>query len=264
MGFVALVFISRLFYLQIIEDKFKESAENQAIRYITQYASRGLIYDRNDKIIVYNQVAYDLMVIPKQVSKQIDTAAFCQLIAISTEEFVERMEAARDYSSYKPSQFEKLIPAEDWGAISEQLYKYKGFFGQKRTLRKYPFASAAHVLGYTGEADDRTLQGDAYYKRGDYVGISGLEKSYEEELRGVRGVKVYLVDVHNTIKGTYKNGKLDSLPESGANLYTTLDIDLQQYAEQLMQNKKGSVVAIEPATGEVLTLVSSPAYDPNI
>lgn len=261
---IGLVFTARLLYIQVIEDSYKETAQNQALRYITQYPARGIIYDRNKELLVYNEAAYDLMVVPKQVNPQFDTLTFCELVRIDTAEFRERLDKAREYSRYKASIFEKQIPADQWASISEKLYKYPGFYGQKRTLRRYPKPIASHVLGYVGEANSSTLAKDDYYRKGDYVGINGLEKTYEKSLRGVRGVKVFLVDVHNTIKGSYENGALDSLPISGKPITTTIDRELQAYAEYLMQNKKGSVVAIEPSSGEILTLLSSPGYDPNL
>ncbi len=261
---IGVVFIARLFYLQVVEDKYKESALNQTNRYITQYPVRGTVYDRNTKLMVYNEAAYDLMVVPRMVEPEIDTFAFCELVGVSVTSFVERMTEAADYSRYKASAFEKQIPAEQWAAINEKLFKYPGFYGQKRTLRRYPKPIASHILGYVGEVDQRMLEANSYYKKGDYVGVNGLEKTYEEILRGKRGVKVFQVDVHNTIKGSYNDGALDSAAVSGKDLITTVDRDLQEYGELLMANKKGSIVAIEPSTGEILALVTSPSYDPNL
>jgi penicillin-binding protein 2 len=172
--------------------------------------------------------------------------------------------AARDYSGHRESVFEKQIPAREWAAISEKLYRYPGFFGHKRTLRRYPKPVAAHVLGYISEVSDRDINRDSYYESGDYIGRSGIERSYEEALRGSHGKSWYLVDVHNTVQGSYREGELDESPKPGADLISTLDRELQGYGEQLMQKKRGSIVAIEPSTGEVLTLVSSPGYDPNL
>lgn len=261
---VTVIFMLRLFYIQVVDDRYKTSAENQAIRYSTQYANRGAIYDRHGELLAYNEAAYDLMVIPRQVLPDMDTLAFCQLIGLDTAMFNERIKTAREYSRYKPSAFEKQIPASQWAPIQEKLYRFPGFYGEKRTLRKYPDSTAAHVLGYISEVNQRHLNEDSYYRSGDYIGINGIESAYEEELRGKRGVKVYLVDVHNTIQGSYQNGALDSLPVSGIDLVSTLDKQLQSYGEKLMANKKGSIVAIEPSTGEILALVSAPAYDPNL
>lgn len=261
---IGLVFLFRLFYIQVINDTYKDSADNQALVKQVQYPARGIIYDRNGKILVYNEVAYDLEVIPKQVSEDIDTLAFCSLIGIDKEAFIEKMKAARKYSTYRASTFEKLIPANQWASISEKLYQYPGFFAQKRTVRRYPKDVAAHVLGYIGEVGKKDIERDGYYIMGDYKGVRGLEATYEESLRGKRGLKVFLRDVHNRIKGSYRDGSLDTAAIPGKDLRSTLDRDLQEYGELLMQNKKGSIVAIEPSTGEILSLVSAPAYNPNL
>lgn len=260
---VGVIFLGRLFYIQVIDETYKLSAKNQALRYVTQYPVRGLIYDRNGELLVYNEAAYDLMVTPKLV-KQIDTLAFCNLLSISDTTFREKMKSASEYSRYKASTFEKQIPANQWAEISEQLYQFPGFYGEKRTLRKYPKSIAGHVLGYISEANPSDLKRDEYYQKGDYVGKRGLEKEYENDLRGIRGKKVFLVDVHNRIKGSYSNGKYDEAPTNGKNLTSTIDRDLQAYGEKLMQNKRGSIVAIEPSSGEILALVSAPSYDPNL
>ena len=260
---IGVVYLIRLFYIQVIDDTYKLSAKNQALRYVTQYAPRGLIYDRNEKLLAYNEAAYDIMVIPRQV-EDIDTNSFCELLTITKEEFIERIKSARSYSTYKASTFEKQIPTDQFAQISEKLYQYKGFYIQKRTLRKYPYPVAGHVLGYIGEVSPTDLKKDSYYKKGDYIGISGLEKEYEKELRGKRGRKVLLVDVHNREKGSYKGGEYDSLAIEGKALYCSIDRELQAYGEKLMQNKRGSIVAIEPKTGEILALVTSPNYDPNL
>ncbi|UTW64236.1 penicillin-binding protein 2 [bacterium SCSIO 12741] len=260
---VVLIFIGRLFYIQIVDDSYALSARNQAVRYVTQYPVRGLIYDRHGELLVYNEAAYDLMVIPRRV-KDLDTLGFCELVGITDSTFVAKMEKAKDYSTYKASILLKQIPAGHWAKISERLYKYKGFFGQKRTLRKYPAAAAGHTLGYISEVNYNDLEKDPYYLKGDYIGKRGLEREYEAELRGKRGKKVLMVDVHNRVKGSYMNGKYDTLPVSGFNLISTLDRELQVYGEKLMQGKRGSIVAIEPSSGEILAMVSAPGYDPNL
>lgn len=264
MVLIASIFIGRLFYIQVIDDTYKRSAQNQALVKTTLYPSRGVIYDRNGKVIVYNQASYDLMVIPKQVSNTIDTLKFCKLLAITPEEFESKMTKAKKYSRYRASTFEKQITDKNWVAISEMLYEFPGFYGQQRTLRKYSKPVAAHVLGFIGEASRDDLEKDSYYKAGDYLGISGLESFYEKELRGERGVKVYVRDVHNRIKGSFDEGRYDTLPVAGHDLMSTLDLDLQEYGEQLMSKKRGSIVAIEPSTGEILALISAPSYDPNL
>ena len=260
---IGIVYILRLFYIQVLDDSYILSAENQALSHTVQYAPRGLIYDRNNEVIVYNEAAYDLMVIPRQV-KEFDTVAFCQLLGLTPEIFLEKFTKAKKYSRYKASTFEKLIPAEEFSQIAEQLYKYPGFYGQKRTLRKYPYASAAHVLGYLSEVDQKTLNEKPQYTKGDYLGYSGIEKTYEFWLRGENGTKIMMKDVHNVIKGSYRDGAKDKLAEPGKNLISTLNAQLQQYGELLMANKKGSIVAIEPATGEILAMVSTPTYNPNL
>ncbi len=260
---IGVTYLIRLFYLQVIDETYKLSAKNQALRYVVQYAPRGLIYDRNNQLLVYNEAAYDIMVIPRQV-KNIDTLGFCNLLGIEKADFDLKMEEAKSFSTYKASVFEKQIPSSQFASISEKLYQYSGFYIQKRTLRKYPKPIASHVLGYVSEVSPTNITKDKYYRKGDYIGISGLEKEYEKELRGKRGRKVLLVDVHNRQKGSYKNGNYDSLAVEGDNLYCTIDRDLQEYGEQLMRNKRGSIVAIEPATGQILALISSPSYDPNL
>lgn len=260
---VSFIFIIRIFYLQIIDDSYKMSSENNSQRQVTQYPARGVITDRKNKILVYNEAAYDLMIIPRQL-KPFDTIDFCNVLEISREQVRTIISETKNYSRYKPSVFLKQLSPETYAVLQEKLYKFPGFFVQARTLRKYPLRIAAHLLGYIGEVDEAKTLEDSYYKSGDYVGISGIEKSYEEKLRGTKGVSIFLVDVHNRIKGSYKNGKYDTLPIPGLNIETSLDADLQAYGEKLMQNKTGSIVAIEPSTGEILTLVSSPTYDPNL
>ncbi len=260
---VGLVFIIRLFFVQVINKKYVLSATNNVLRYVTQYPARGLVYDRNGILLIHNEAAYDLMVVPKQV-KVIDTAEFCRLIGIDKQEFNVKLLKARRYSSYKPSVFVEQIPKEQYGFIEEKLFKYPGFFVQPRTLRKYPHPLAAHSLGYIGEVDQREIDRDAYYRMGDYVGKSGIEKAYENELRGRKGMKIKMVDVYNREKGSYMDGRFDTAAISGNDLRMTIDAELQAYGELLMQNKRGSVVAIEPSTGEILALVTSPAYDPNL
>lgn len=261
--FIALIFLVRLFYVQVIKDEYKMSASNNVLRYITDYPARGLIYDRKGKLIVYNDAVYDLMIIPKLV-KDIDTLEFCRLINISKAEFEEKYTKARKFSPVKSSIFEKQLSGETYAALQEKLFKYPGFFVQPRTLRKYPYNAAAHLLGYIGEVSERTVEKNPYYKSGDYIGISGIEKSYEMELRGKRGLKIIMVDVFNREKGSYENGKYDSTAVTGKDLTLSLDAELQLYGERLMQNKLGSVVAIEPASGEILAMVSSPTYNPNL
>ena len=251
----------RLFIIQVIKSSYRLSADNNVLRYVPQYPSRGLIYDRNGKLIVFNQAAYDLMVVPSQVIK-IDTSGFCDLLGISADLFRKQMKAAINYSRRAPSVFLKQVSNETYARFQEKLFMYPGFYVQPRTLRKYSKPVASHILGYVSEVDDGIIRNNPYYKPGDYIGKSGIEESYEKDLRGRRGVKIFLVDVFSRIKGSYANGKLDTLAVQGTDIVSGIDLDLQEYGELLMKNKRGSVVAIDPATGEVLTLISAPDYDP--
>ena len=260
---IGIIFSIRLFYVQVVNDKYKLTSDNNVLREITLYPARGLIYDRNGTLLVYNEAAYDLMVVPKQVS-DMDTIEFCSLLEIEPVEFSEKLKKAKKYSRYKPSVFIKEISSVSYASIQEHLFKYPGFFVQTRTLRKYPRNSAAHALGYIGEVNSKTIENNPYYKSGDYIGKSGLEYTYEEILRGKRGVKRILVDVHNREKGKYRDGATDTLAITGKTIKTSLDIELQEYGELLMQNKNGSIVAIDPSSGEILSLVSSPGYNPNM
>lgn len=262
---IIIIFMARLFYIQIIDDQYKLTARNQAFRYMTDYPARGNIFDRNGKRLVYNQAAYDLMVIPHQV-KNLDTLDFCATLGIDVETFRKKMLKAvlPPNSSRKPSIFEKEISVEHSARLQEKLYMFSGFFLQPRTLRKYPRPIAAHLLGYVGEVSEKITDTSAYYKDGDYIGISGIEKSYENVLRGKKGVRIVMVDVHNREQGSYMNGLYDTAAVAGQDMVCTIDAALQEYGERLMTNKIGSVVAIEPSTGEVLAFISSPGYDPNL
>ncbi|MFA6824786.1 MAG: penicillin-binding transpeptidase domain-containing protein, partial [Bacteroidales bacterium] len=260
---VGIIYIIRLLFLQVFDDSYAQLANRNALRFVTQYPARGLIYDRKGELLVYNELVYDLMVIPRQV-KNIDTALLCELVGIDKEQFLTRMKKAVTYSSYAPSSFEKQISKEDFGPIQEKLYMFPGFYAQSRTLRYYPHAVASHVLGYVGEVNENMIKKNPYYKKGDYIGMSGMEKYYEELLRGTKGSKITLVDVHNREKGSFQNGKYDTASIAGSNLYSSIDLQLQLYAEKLMANKRGSIVAIEPSTGEILCFVSAPFYDPNM
>ena len=261
-GLVILIFIIRLFSIQVLDDSFKTSSENNVIRKQTDYPRRGLIYDRNNELIVYNEAAYDLMITPRQATK-LDTGLICSLLEIDTLNLMNRIEKARKYSMYKASILMKQISVETYTKLQENMFLMPGFFVQTRTLRKYPFSTASHLLGYVGEVGQKTVKNKPYYKEGDYIGISGIEKAYEDKLRGDKGIKLLLKDVHNNIKGSFNNGKFDIKSKPGKNLQSSIDIHLQNYGELLMKNKRGSIVALEPSTGEILCLVSSPNYDPN-
>jgi len=260
---IGFIYIVRLFYIQVIDKSYTLSANNNVLRYVTQFPARGLIYDRNGKLLLYNEAVYDLMVIPRQV-KDLDTAEICRLLDITPEGFNERMKKARDYSPILASAFEKQISKETYGYIEEKLYRFRGFFVQPRTLRKYPMSIGAHLLGYIGEVTPAQIEKNPYYKQGDYIGISGIERAYEKQLRGIKGLKIRMVDVMNRDVGSFENGRYDTAAVMGGDLYTGIDADLQQYGEKLMMNKRGSVVAIDPKTGEILCFLSSPGYDPNL
>jgi len=260
---VTLVYLVRLFHLQVLDSSYNESAENNALRRIIEHPARGLIYDRNDSLLVYNDAAYDLMIVPNEM-REFDTADLCRILDISKEELMRRIERARKFSKMHPTLVAQQMSKSDYGYLQEKLYKFPGFFVQNRTLRHYPKPIAAHILGYVGEVDEKKLEEDGYYQLGDYIGISGIEKAYEQELRGTKGKRVVLVDVHNRVRGSYKNGEEDESSIQGLSLWSTLDMQLQEYGEKLMANKRGSIVAIEPATGEILCIVSMPSYDPNL
>jgi len=266
---LGLVYAVKLFILQVTDPSYKLSAESNTRRKVIQFPSRGLIYDRNGKLLVSNQAVYDIMIVPNELAP-FDSLDFCESVGITIEQLRGMFATMRKdlklkkILPFKPSVFYKQLSAERYGRFQEKLYKFKGFFVQRRTLRKYEYPYGAHVLGYVGEADKKLLKKDPYYQQGDYVGISGIEKVYEEQLRGQKGVIYQLVDVHGRIKGSYRNGKFDIPAISGKNIKLALDIDLQQYGETLMKNKIGSIVAIEPATGQILTMVSAPMYDPSL
>jgi penicillin-binding protein 2 len=258
-----LILLVRLFYIQVIDHTYKLSATSNVMRYITDYPARGLIYDREGRLLVSNETHYDLMVIPRQV-RNIDTLEFCNLLGIDVAQFESRMMQARRHSHFRPSVFERQISKNTFAFFQEKLFRFPGFFVQPRTLRNYTYPIAAHTFGYVGEAGPTLIENDPYYRPGDYVGISGIERYYEEELRGRKGVRIRMVDVLNREIGPYQGGRFDTIAETGKDLYTTLDAELQLYGERLMQNKRGSIVAIEPSSGEILALVSSPSYDPNL
>jgi penicillin-binding protein 2 len=259
----SLVLIVKLFRIQVIEDKYRLSADNNVLRYVTQYPARGLILDRNGKMLVSNQAAYDIMVVPAQTSK-LDTTGFCNTLGITEEFFREKLKAAIKYQRKAPTVFLKQISAETYARFQEKMFMYPGFYVQARTLRKYTKPIAAHILGYVSEVDDNIIRKEPYYKPGDYIGKSGIEESYEKEIRGKKGIKIFLVDVNSSLKGSYEEGRRDSDAVQGKNIISSIDMDLQEYGEFLMQNKSGSIVALEPETGEVLALVSSPNYDPGL
>ena len=262
-GVSILILLLRLINIQIIDSSYKLSANNNVIKAVKLYPERGYIYDRNGTILVSNQRAFDLMVIPRQV-KKMDTLTFCRIIDIEKDYFDNQLKKATRYSRNRSSIFIKEVSKQTASKIQEQLYQFSGFYLQERTMREYPEKSAAHLLGYVSQVPDYILKKNDYYKKNDNFGMTGVENSYEKELRGTQGVKYVIRDVWNSPKGSFQNGKFDSIAINGKDLELTIDNELQKYAEQLMQNKKGSIVAIEPGTGEILALVSSPYYDPNL
>ncbi len=266
---IAAIFLVRLFDLQINDEKYKRSADSNAFLKKTVYPSRGLIYDRNGELVVFNQPAYDVMLIPRDV-QPFDTLDFCATLNITKEQFDKRITDMKDrrlnpgYSSYTPQRLITQLSAQDYGRLQEKLYRFPGFFIQKRILRQYKHPTAANVLGNIREVSGDDIKRDDYYSPGDYTGDLGIEKSYESHLRGVKGVEILIRDARGRIQGRYEDGANDVEPISGRDLRLSLDIKLQQYAESLMVGKRGAVVAIEPATGEVLCMVSMPNYDPTL
>lgn len=257
-GFVLLL---RLFFLQVVNPGYKLSASRNSRQRQVEFPGRGLIYDRNGNVLVYNKPAYDLMVIPIEVGV-FDTLDLCSSAGLSKEELIEGIRKARSYSDFLPSIIVSQISAERYAVFQEKLFKFPGFMVQSRMARAYSRPVASHVIGHLGEASRNDLSDDPYYSMGDYLGRTGLEKQYEKELRGIKGIRHLLVDVHNQVKGRYEDGRFDTLAQMGRNLVTSLDIDLQEYGEKLMAHKVGSIVAIEPSTGEILAMVSSPGFDP--
>ncbi|HVS90661.1 MAG TPA: penicillin-binding protein 2 [Mucilaginibacter sp.] len=259
-----LVLLARLFYIQIVDKRYLLYAQDNVLRRVYQNPARGPILDRNGKILVQNQPFYDIMVIPKQV-KPFDTLEFCKLLGIDKAEFDKRFQKAIKYSPNLSSVFEKQLTPQLYAAFQERLSEFPGFFSSTRYLRSYPDSVAAQFLGYIGEVTDKDIKRSAgYYHPGDFIGVTGVERSYEDVLRGRRGVQNLLVDSRNRPKGSYANGAYDTAAVAGERLVSSLDLRIQKLGEKLMHNKLGSIVAIEPSTGEILCYVSSPTYDPNL
>lgn len=267
---VVLVYIIRLFYLQIIDQSTKDQADNNALVKQTIYPSRGLIYDRNGELLVFNQPIYEITMVMREMGKDWDTTAFCQCLQISRTEFDERIAEIKDkkknrgYSRWTPQVFMSQLKKEDIATLQESKFFFPGIQIQKRTLRDYTYKAAAHVLGSVGEVNQNDIDRDSYYARGDYSGRDGLERTYEQQLRGEKGVEVLMRDSRGRMQGSYQNGALDRTAKAGTDLYTTLDIQLQLLAEELLAGKIGSAVAIEPKTGEILALVSNPSWNPKV
>ncbi|TPE44994.1 penicillin-binding protein 2 [Pontibacter mangrovi] len=262
---VGFVFASRLFYIQVVDSSYKQAAETNAIKPVIQYPFRGLIYDRNGKLLVQNTPVYDLMVVPKDI-KNLDTLRLAELVKLPVEDVRERLKKARAYSYVQPSPFYQKLSTQEFAYIQNNLIDFPGFYINARTARGYPHQSLAHALGYIAEISPKQLEDSTYrgYRPGDYIGKSGIELEYEKYLMGQRGVKYKMVNVRGVEKGSFRDGAFDTLAVAGENLVSTIDLDLQAYGEFLMNGAKGSVVAIEPATGEVLAYVSAPFYDPNL
>ena len=267
---IVLIYIVRLFTLQIMSDDFRKSADSNAFLKKIEFPSRGLIYDRNGKLLVYNQPAYDIMVVMNEARDHIDTLDLCQTLGITKEMFINRMNAIKDrnknpgYSRYTQQTFMTQLDEEDFSVFREKMFRFPGFYIQRRAIRQYQYPYAAHVLGDVAEVSQRDIDEDDYYLQGDYIGKLGVERFYEKQLRGEKGMQILLRDAHGRIKGRYQNGKYDRRPVPGKNLTLAIDVELQALGERLMEGKIGSIVAIEPSTGEVLCMVSSPTYDPRI
>ena len=266
---IIFVYMIRLFTLQLWSDDYKKNADSNAFRKDIQYPSRGLIFDRKGRILVYNEPSYNIMVVMND-QRGIDTLDFCQTIGITKEDYINRMASIKDskknpgYSRYTPQLFMAQIPAEEFSLFREKLFRFKGFSIEKRSTRQYTSGIGAHLLGDVGEINERELNEDSlhYYASGDYIGKLGVERAYEDQLRGVKGMRIMLRDVRGRTQGHYQNGKYDKQAQPGKNLTLGLDKDLQTLAERLLQGKLGAIVAIEPSTGEVLCMASSPTYDP--
>ena len=268
--FIVIVYIIRLFTLQLMSDDYKKNADSNAFLKKIAYPSRGVIKDRNGKLLVYNQPSYDIMVVMNEAKNHLDTLEFCEALGITREEFDERMEAIKDrsknpgYSRFTEQMFMSQLSDHDFSVLQEKMFRFPGFYVQKRSIRQYEYPYAAHVLGDVAEVSPSDIEEDDYYQSGDYIGKLGVERYYEKYLRGEKGVQILLRDAHGRIQGSYKDGELDRPPVPGKNLTLGIDIDLQALGERLLEGKIGSIVAIEPKTGEVLCMVSSPTYDPRM
>jgi penicillin-binding protein 2 len=260
---IGIIFIARLFQLQVIRGANYDPIRNSAVKIEYDYPERGYIYDRNGNLLVANQLSYDIMIQPNRVSP-LDTLEFCNLLKINKQYFLKRFKKAEKYATYKPSVFLKQLAKEDFAFLQEKLQKFRGFYIQKRIIREYPVKVAANVLGYIGEVNESMAAKNNYYQQGELIGKDGIERQYEKLLRGKKGKKFLSLNRFNTVTGPYLKGSYDTLSQNGKDLTLTLDIKLQTYAQKLMSGKRGGIVAIEPATGEILTLVTAPSYDPNM
>ena len=259
----ASLLLIRLFYLQVIDDSFRLKSENNAIKINYIYPERGYIYDRNGKLLVANQPSYDIMVIPREI-KEIDTLQFCSLLSITKEEFITKIKKARVYSPMLPSVFLAQLNKEEYAAFQEKLRRFNGFYIQKRSLRDYQVDYGANVFGFITQVNEKIIAKNKYYVGGDLIGKQGVEESYEKTLRGQKGIRYVQKDKFNREIGSYREGKFDTVAKQGEDVTLTIDAELQKYGEELMINKRGGIVAIDPKTGEILALVSAPSYDPSI
>ncbi len=260
----AFIYIGKLFHLQVYSNTTRENTlQSSTVKKIYDYPIRGYIYDRNGRLLVTNKQSYNLMIVPREV-KALDTLEFCRLLSIDKASFLKRYKKAKRWSPRLPSVFLSHLSKEDYAYLQEKMYKYEGFYIEKKFLRYYPISSAANVLGYVNEVNEETARKNPYYQAGETVGTTGIEKQYETLLRGKKGAKYLQRDNLNRVIGAYKNGLYDTLPTPGEDLTITLDIELQQYGEKLMKGKRGGIVAIEPSSGEILTLITMPGYDPNL
>ena len=268
--FIVTVYLIRLFTLQLLSDDYKKNADSNAFLKKIEYPSRGAIMDRHGRLLVYNQPAYDIMVVMNEEKGRLDTMEFCNALGITKEYFIKRMTDIKDrnknpgYSRFTEQVFMSQLSDKEFSVFQEKIFRFPGFYVQKRSIRQYQYPYAAHVLGDVAEVSKSDVENSDYYQPGDYIGKLGIERSYEEQLRGEKGVQILLRDAHGRVQGNYQDGKFDRRPVAGKNLTLSIDIKLQELGERLLEGKIGSIVAIEPSTGEVLCMVSSPTYDPRI
>lgn len=268
--FIVIVYLIRLFTLQLLSDDYKKNADSNAFLKKIEFPSRGVITDRHGRLLVYNQPAYDIMVVMNEEKGRLDTAEFCNTLGITKDFFIRRMAEIKDraknpgYSRFTQQLFMSQLSDREFSVFQEKIFRFPGFYVQKRSIRQYQYPYAAHVLGDVAEVSRSDIEASDYYQSGDYIGKLGIERSYEEQLRGEKGVQILLRDAHGRIQGSYQDGKFDRKPVAGKDLTLSIDIKLQALGERLLEGKIGSIVAIEPATGEVLCMVSSPTYDPRL
>lgn len=266
---IVIIYIIRLLTLQLLSDDYKRNADSNAFRKDILFPSRGLIMDRNGKLMVYNDASYNILVTMND-QKGVDTLDFCKTLGITKEDYIRRMDEIKDrtknpgYSRYKPQLFMTQIPAEEFSLVKEKLFRFNGFSAEKRSVRRYADSCGAHILGDVGEVSPKDIEENDYYRMGDFIGKLGIERSYEKELRGEKGMRIMLRDVHGRTQGHYADGKYDKNPVAGKNLTLGIDLELQKLAERLLEGKLGAIVAIEPSTGEVLCMASGPTYDPRL